>query len=89
MDTIEALNPKSYHEYLRTYRNTICGRYPIGVLLQAVKELQARHSFALRFVRYAQSNRCVSSRDTSVSYASASLVLTDNYSQGASKFENR
>lgn len=34
MDTIETLNPEAFHGYLKTYSNTICGRHPIGVLLQ-------------------------------------------------------
>lgn len=35
MDIIETLNPASFTEYLKKYGNTICGRHPIGVLLQA------------------------------------------------------
>lgn len=34
MDLIETLKPESFAEYLRKYNNTICGRHPIGVLLQ-------------------------------------------------------
>lgn len=34
MDTIETLEPAAFVEYLKTYSNTICGRHPIGVLLQ-------------------------------------------------------
>ena len=33
MDVIEKLDPGGFCEYLRKYRNTICGRHPIGVLL--------------------------------------------------------
>ena len=37
MDIIETLNPAAFTEYLKKFGNTICGRHPIGVLLQ-VKE---------------------------------------------------
>ena len=33
MDIIEKMDPVSFSEYLREYQNTICGRHPIGVLL--------------------------------------------------------
>lgn len=33
MDIIETLNPTTFTDYLRKYQNTICGRHPIGVLL--------------------------------------------------------
>jgi hypothetical protein len=34
MDIIETLNPAAFTEYLKKFGNTICGRHPIGVLLQ-------------------------------------------------------
>ncbi|MPC56296.1 Protein MEMO1 [Portunus trituberculatus] len=33
MNLIETLNPSAFTEYLKKYGNTICGRHPIGVLL--------------------------------------------------------
>uniref|UniRef100_A0A8C6MI41 Protein MEMO1 n=1 Tax=Nothobranchius furzeri TaxID=105023 RepID=A0A8C6MI41_NOTFU len=33
MSIIEQLDPMSFTNYLKKYRNTICGRHPIGVLL--------------------------------------------------------
>ncbi|XP_013406636.1 protein MEMO1-like [Lingula anatina] len=78
MDLIESLNPMAFAEYLRKFGNTICGRHPIGVLLNAVDALK-KHSngrtMSMKFVQYAQSNQCHSTSDSSVSYASASLVL--------------
>lgn len=38
MDIIETLDAPAFTEYLKKYGNTICGRHPIGVLLQ-VSEL--------------------------------------------------
>ena len=34
MDLIETLNPSAFTDYLKKLGNTICGRHPIGVLLQ-------------------------------------------------------
>lgn len=34
MDIIEKLDPAGFSDYLKKYGNTICGRHPIGVLLQ-------------------------------------------------------
>ena len=33
MDIIESMDPVTFSEYLKKYQNTICGRHPIGVLL--------------------------------------------------------
>ena len=33
MDIIETMDPAAFSEYLKKYQNTICGRHPIGVLL--------------------------------------------------------
>ncbi|CAD6241931.1 GSCOCG00009381001-RA-CDS [Cotesia congregata] len=78
MDIIETLNPESFTEYLKKYGNTICGRHPIGVLLQAIqsfKENCSDQKMNLKFLKYAQSSQCNNMNDSSVSYASASLVL--------------
>lgn len=37
MDIIETLSPSAFTEYLQRYNNTICGRHPIGVMLQVLK----------------------------------------------------
>lgn len=34
MKIIENLNPTEFTNYLKKYGNTICGRHPIGILLQ-------------------------------------------------------
>lgn len=36
MNIIETLNPPAFTEYLKRYNNTICGRHPIGVMLQVI-----------------------------------------------------
>ncbi|KAH8030187.1 hypothetical protein HPB51_006619 [Rhipicephalus microplus] len=78
MSIIEELSPTAFTAYLKKYGNTICGRHPIGVLLNAVDTLQNSgngHRMALKFLKYAQSSQCMSMSDSSVSYASAALRL--------------
>ncbi|CAN7995126.1 unnamed protein product, partial [Ixodes hexagonus] len=78
MNIIEELCPTAFTAYLKKYGNTICGRHPIGVLLNAVDALQSSgngHRMALKFLKYAQSSQCMSMSDSSVSYASAALRL--------------
>jgi AmmeMemoRadiSam system protein B len=69
MEAIEKLDTEDWYTYLKKYKNTICGRHPIGVLLQAMKHLGSKHS--LKFVHYAQSSQCTTLSDSSVSYAVA------------------
>nr|CAG4638603.1 EOG090X09ZA [Cyclestheria hislopi] len=78
MSIIETLDPSAFTDYLKKYGNTICGRHPIGVLLNMVDHLRQvsnGHKISLKFVNYAQSSQCHSFNDSSVSYASASLVV--------------
>ena len=81
MELIENLDVTGFDKYLKDYGNTICGRHPIGVLLHTVRALmqqqrdEAATKPSLKFVQYAQSSKCRNMRDSSVSYASASLVI--------------
>jgi len=77
MDIIERVDPSAYTNYLQTFHNTICGRHPIGVLLCAMDSLrsQGHKAMQLRFLQYAQSNQCHTSQDSSVSYASAAVLM--------------
>jgi len=67
MDLIEMKEPGAFAQYLKETSNTICGRHPIGVWLNAMKNVDVKISF----VEYAQSSAAKSKRDSSVSYASA------------------
>lgn len=70
MALIEAQDAPGFARYDREYGNTICGRHPIAVLLNALAALpQSPHS--VKFVKYAQSSPCRRPDDSSVSYASA------------------
>lgn len=80
MDIIERIDVKGFRAYLKQYGNTICGRNPIAVLLSALETLRTTGSrssseYSLKFVHYAQSGPCRSTKDSSVSYASASLTI--------------
>lgn len=78
MNIIENLNPTEFTNYIKKYGNTICGRHPIGILLQAVQELlrnDSSQNASLKFLKYAQSSQCRNMNDSSVSYASAALVF--------------
>ena len=46
MGIIEQLDPMSFTNYLKKYHNTICGRHPIGVLLNVsatTSQLNPKH----------------------------------------------
>lgn len=80
MEVIEKLDGGEFANYLSMYRNTICGRHAIGVLLEAVQEVVVRKCGGdvvanMKFLKYAQSNRCKEMSDSSVSYAAGALVM--------------
>ncbi|KAA3679214.1 MEMO1 family protein [Paragonimus westermani] len=78
MSAIETLNPAEFTSYLQKYHNTICGRRAISILLNAIQttcDTQSGFRCQLRFLHYAQSSRCQTMNDSSVSYAAASLVF--------------
>lgn len=67
-ELLEARDLEGWYKYLERTGNTICGCHPIGVGFHwwASKESGAH----VRLVSYSQSNKCQSTRDSSVSYAS-------------------
>ncbi|KPI86753.1 hypothetical protein ABL78_4170 [Leptomonas seymouri] len=73
MDLLERRDLEGWYSYLKTTHNTICGRAPISVGLHrwASKDSNAQ----VKFVHYAQSNKCADADDSSVSYAAA--VITE------------
>uniref|UniRef100_A0A4W5RUS8 Protein MEMO1 n=1 Tax=Hucho hucho TaxID=62062 RepID=A0A4W5RUS8_9TELE len=76
MGIIETLDPMSFTNYLKKYHNTICGRHPIGLLLNAVSELRKSGTeMNLSFLNYAQSSQCRNWQDSSVSYAAGALIV--------------
>jgi len=77
MKLIESLDPLAFNDYLKRTNNTICGRHPISVMLHAAEYFHQmnNHRADFCFLDYSQSNQCRSSHDSSVSYASGSLVI--------------
>ena len=84
MRCVEAKDGPGFRAYLARTRNTICGRRPIGLLLETMRQVEAAqgqqgqqgagHKFNVGFVRYARSSLCTGPRDSSVSYASALII---------------
>jgi len=72
MDHIALQDPGAFATYLKKYRNTICGRNPIGVWLNSVltNKENGMEQLDVKFVRYAQSSKVRDMRESSVSYAS-------------------
>ncbi|KAL3319430.1 hypothetical protein Ciccas_001903 [Cichlidogyrus casuarinus] len=75
MKIIETIEPALFTKYLQKTKNTICGRHPIGVLLNALKLLKNGGRMKLEFITYAQSEHCKKMTDSSVSYATAVIQL--------------
>mmetsp|Transcript_7760 Transcript_7760/g.11733 ORF Transcript_7760/g.11733 Transcript_7760/m.11733 type:complete len:311 (-) Transcript_7760:120-1052(-) len=69
MSIIETLNTQDFTDYLKQYENTICGRHPIGVFLNALENYTGKQIPEMKFVHYSQSSKCYRSSDSSVSYA--------------------
>lgn len=90
MAVVQSGNAEQWRDYLRRTENTVCGRYPIG-LLMAVRDEAGRRGVGLgvRWVRYAQSSAVVEMSDSSVSYASAVVYLTDGGGSGGGEAEGK
>jgi MEMO1 family protein len=73
MRIIESGDPVAFTKYLSKTGNTICGRHPIGVFLQAASRSDVNHN--IKFTQYDQSHQCLTHRDSSVSYASAAVTI--------------
>lgn len=77
MKAIKDLKLDSFSSYLKIYGNTICGRYPIRILLSAVEHLAEdstnQSKYLIKFLNYLQSSHCHHMYDSSVSYVAASL----------------
>lgn len=79
MELIEKLDLKEFERYLQETQNTICGRYPIQLLLCCIKHLDPRgRTFDLKFNHYSQSEKVKAIHQSSVSYASAYFTISQN-----------
>lgn len=81
MAAIETGSHQAFADDLKSTKNTVCGRHPIGVLMAALEEYRKKHDIkdaktgVFQFVRYERSSEIKSRRDSSVSYCSAIAVL--------------
>lgn len=73
MNHIEMQEPGAFARYIRETKNTICGRHPLAVWLNAIRQNKeaAMEVLNVKFVRYAQSSEVRAKHESSVSYASA------------------
>jgi len=81
MDSIESMDPNIFSEYLADYKNTICGRKPISILLSILNKFNLENNLNIKkegfeknqnfikFVKYNQSSKVIEENDSSVSYA--------------------
>lgn len=72
MGAVESGGRDGFARYIAETRNTVCGRFPVGVMLAAA-ESRGRELFSIKFVHYEQSSKCRRPGDSSVSYASAHI----------------
>ena len=78
MQAIESGKHDDFLQVLNETGNTVCGRHPIGIIMAGLEELQkttGNEKSTFTFVQYARSSDCSSPRDSSVSYASAFVVV--------------
>ncbi|PNW86800.1 hypothetical protein CHLRE_02g096200v5 [Chlamydomonas reinhardtii] len=75
MKIIESAEPSKFASYLEQYKNTICGRHPIGVFLNMLQHSSLRHRIS--FTKYDQSSKCTTPSHSSVSYAAAVVTVVE------------
>jgi MEMO1 family protein len=73
IDLITNQDPEGFVNYLEETENTICGRHPISVYLQALKHSGLNTKTELLF--YTQSSKNKTKKQSSVSYASIATYL--------------
>lgn len=82
MSIIEQLDPVSFSNYLKKYHNTICGRHPIGVLLNVSNLIflkKVTSGKMLAFVKHSIAAVCLSSEMSSLEliYLSVLNLVSD------------
>ena len=87
MELIEKMNLADFHKYLRATDNTICGRYPISLLLAVSRNLlfdECEDEIIFRFQTMEQAKKVVSANQVPkfhmqfVKYAQSSRVKKPN-----------
>lgn len=70
-NNLYCVDHEGFLKYLEKTENTICGRYPILLMLKTLQFVSDPSKYSIEFVKYAQSSQVTDPRDSSVSYASA------------------
>lgn len=69
MELIEKNDTKSFDKYIEETGNTICGEFPIRILMHTIKNSKSYKNLETKFVQYDQSDKVKSFNGSSVSYA--------------------
>ena len=73
--TQQSKNPDEFYNYMKKYKNTICGKYPILILLHGLNKSEKwKDNHDMRFLHYSQSSAVKDMQDSSVSYVSIALM---------------
>jgi AmmeMemoRadiSam system protein B len=73
MNLIEKQDGSEFYDYLQRTKNTICGRNPITLFLESLKD--SGISTETKFVKYGQSGKVEGKHDSSVSYAASYTII--------------
>jgi AmmeMemoRadiSam system protein B len=80
MAHIESISSENFDKYLKEYKNTICGRRPISILLSTIEEYfknTSKNNSIIKFTKYDLSDKVTSSNGSSVSYSVAVNYITN------------
>lgn len=76
MKIISTGSYRSFKEYIYLTKNTICGAKPLNILMLLMESLiEDKDKNTIHWTGYSQSSSVVSSRDSSVSYASGYAII--------------
>jgi AmmeMemoRadiSam system protein B len=76
INCIENKDPETFRRYLDHTENTICGRYPILIMLELLKLTATDDRIKVRLRYYDQSSRIENHNDSSVSYAAVTIGIS-------------
>ena len=75
MELIEKNSTKGFDKYIQQTENTICGEFPIRILMHTINNSKNNKNITTKFVRYDQSDKVKSFNGSSVSYAAGVTYL--------------
>lgn len=75
MNLIEKNDTKAFDKYIQDTGNTICGEFPIRILMHTIKNSKMEKKLETKFVKYDQSDKVKSFNGSSVSYAAGVTYL--------------